>query len=204
VVDVRNEVSRGAGERAAGVLDLVRDVVRPLGCRASASTKEARPVRDPEMMRKPLSALAVAVTTAGMVLAAPATAGAAERAPMIKRAWVAVDAGQVGVLDDGDVLKLRFTRAVVITDITSVGIQVTGANGPTIRVDNEPRPYGAYYPYPWRGGEVLTIQINLDPAEYTEGPLPYPLTLVDTFNIMSRGGTHLEVSVPGSRDVLID
>jgi hypothetical protein len=88
-------------------------------------------------------------------------------------------------------------------DPTSVGIQLTGKNGVSMRLEDESAPYGAsFLPYPMRG-KVLTLAINLVPEEYPITPLTYPLTIADTWHIVAKGsGT--DVNVPGSRDVLIN
>lgn len=151
-------------------------------------------------MRKPITLLAAIALSLGGVLV-PAVATAAPQAPTIQRAWVAVDAGRVGLLDAGDVLKLRFTRGVIFDDITSTGLLVTGANGVTMRLDEESAPYGGYFT---AKQNVVTIRVNLIPEEYPVTPLEYPLTVSDTFHIVAKAADHTEVSVPGSRDVLID
>lgn len=158
------------------------------------------------MRRRTRTLLTAAATLAVVATAVPASASEAEaesaaRPPTIRAAWLAVDAGTKGALDAGDVLKLRFSRNVVMDDPTSVGIQLTGKNGVTMRLENESPPYGAGFSVK---GEMLTLYVNLVPEEYPITPLTYPLTITDTWHIVARGGAHLEVNVPGSRDVLIN
>jgi len=159
-------------------------------------------------MRKPLSLLAAMAIFIGMGLVAPAAAVAVEKAPTIKRAWIAADVGMVGILDAGDVLKIRFSRPVVVTDVTSFGIEMTGSNGSFMRLENEVFPYGMNYTL---RGTTLTIRVNLIPEEYSpEDPpmLTYPITLASGwewsekvfYNIEGKNG--LAINVVG--DVLID
>lgn len=152
-------------------------------------------------MRKLSAALTAATMATGVVcLAVPAQA--APDAPTVQKAWLAQDRGTVGELDAGDVLKIRFTRSVVITDITSVGVTVTGDNGVTMRIENESPPYGGVFTVK---GDVMTIRMNLDPVEYgLPAPLAYPLTIEQFFNIAAKRHDATPAQVAGSGDLLID
>jgi hypothetical protein len=151
------------------------------------------------MRKMPTVLAAAALLAAGMPSAQAATA------PTVSRAWIAVDAGQVGAMDPGDVLKIRFTKPIVITDITSVGVEVVGANGEHWRLENEGRPDGAYFS---ARSDVLTMRINLDLEAYGQSNLTYPLELRSGspwpqvfYNIAGKNGVPVAV---GTRDPLID
>lgn len=151
-------------------------------------------------MRKPLALLATVAMTLGATLLAPATADAAT-GPSVKRAWIAKDVGQQGVLDNGDVLKIRFTSRVVVTDPTSLNVSVVGQNGRALRFENECCNYGFYYSVK---DTVFTMRVNLIPEEYDPSDPPvltYPLRLAPVYdgdpvfhNLEGRNGLAIRLS----------
>lgn len=146
-------------------------------------------------MRKSFMLLA----TTALVTGVAAPAQAAPGPTTVDDAWIAVDTNRIGILDAGDVLKIRFSRAVMINDITSVTVRVVGDNGAQISLADEGAPYGAYFTVK---GRTVTLTINLIPEEYVVEPLTYPLLITGFSNISSKRGATDAVSAGG--DVWID
>ena len=127
--------------------------------------------------------VALVVTALGIGLLAPAgSAQAVEYGPHVKVAKVVKDVRKIGVLDFGDVIKIRFSSPVKVTDPSSFGFQIRGANGTAIRFDNETWWYG--YSYTLSDNDTLmTIKVNLIPEEMSPSdPARYTLTYPLRFN----------------------
>ena len=142
-------------------------------------------------MRK-LAALTIALGL-GAGLFAPATAQAVEYGPHVQVAKVAKDAGRIGVLDRGDILKFRFSGPVKVTDISSFGIAMKGANGFEWRLENETSPYGFNYKLT-ENDTLLTVFVNLDPeADYLVPPvMTYPVRLNPKYYEITDGMDYFE------------
>ena len=126
--------------------------------------------------------VAFVVIALGLGLLAPAgTAQATELGPHVKVAKVVKDVRKIGVLDFGDILKIRFSSPVKVTDPTSFFFTIKGANGRYLAFENETWWYGFSYTLT-ENDTLMTIKVNLIPEEYNpddpaSATLTYPLTL---------------------------
>lgn len=125
--------------------------------------------------------VALVVTALGIGLVAPAgSAQAAELGPHVKVAKVAKDVGRIGVLDNGDILKFRFSSPVKIPNYgDGFGFEFIAANGARWRLENEVAPYGFNFTLT-ENDTLVTVRVNWDPADYWNQSNPlytYPLRL---------------------------
>ena len=139
-------------------------------------------------------AVAVAVAASIGLVVSPAQAAAA---PTIDVARVTANVGDPGTFDAGDRFRLRFSRPIAAPFSFGQGewtIHVVDATGRQWVLEPGTDGYGVGFTH---DGSRIRVE-SLDTQSV---PLVYPLTITETYSIFGRNG--VEVSVPGSRDVVI-
>ena len=144
-------------------------------------------------MRRILATAVAAAAFTGL-MAPPAQAAAA---PTIDVALVVTNGGDPATFDAGDRFRLRFSRPIAPQFSFGQGewtIHVVDATGRSWVLEPGTDGYGVRFTHD--GSRIRGESIDTESV-----PLVYPITITETYSIYGRNG--VEVSVPGSRDVVI-